>query len=239
MPTYAYWTEEKFLEKFRDTYESNERLVPETVTVGSAKALARMACDMNYVTLNSQNLSFTVTGPYDGKTAFVKDDDAGRLICSCEGPGLCFHKEAYLIVTKKNIEVNRTTYKLSTLRKKTRKTKGPSGRKKVAPINVNDVIPAPDSRLAQRETVLEEEDDAMESNIEQVENDDLMTSTPILKRSRLVLDSHCSMNPSAFQDSEDEDDRQGLHFYSEQSFLASTASRASTTGVDSFFLICG
>ena len=279
LPSYAYWPEEKFLEKFRENYDLIERPPQETNTVGSAKALARLACEMNYVALNSQSLCFTVTGPFDGKKATVEEDDEGRLLCSCEGPGLCFRKEAYLIVTKKVMKDNCTTYKLSTLRRKTRNTKGPSGRKKIAPINVNNVIPAPDSRAAQRSIELQDRDSSGSNERPLNDEENLATatatssgdeyedsnafnaksSTPVLKRSRIEVQhqstsisfnrgskenarqDHHSESPlqrnlrhptdfCEFQDSEDEDARMGLHFYSPHSLNASIASRVSTTG---------
>ena len=127
LPSYTYWRPEDFIKKFEENYPPQE--IPKLPPVTGNRALARIACDMGLVSMNPHIITYTVTEPYSDRREVVEERDGGRLECTCDDPGLCMHKEAYLRVTKKEYEGRITKYKLSEIRRNTRKVKGPSGRK--------------------------------------------------------------------------------------------------------------
>ena len=157
LPPYASWKEEEFVRIVRDgVYKPNKVVEKEGNFLQGRYALAKLACKLNYVSLNSQTLSYVVTDPYSGDQNSVQERD-GKVKCSCYDTGVCWHKLGYLIVTGKEMIQDRCTYSLSDMRTRTRKFKGPSGKK--GPLQMEDffdVQEAPDSKMAEERRELED-----------------------------------------------------------------------------------
>ena len=131
LPPYVHFTEDEFVALFKEGLFKPEQNVEKEINIlESRSAIAKLACKMQYVSLNSQTLNYVVTELYSGIRHVVEETN-GKLTCTCHDTGVCFHKVVYLHVTQKEIIEDRCTWSLSKLRKRTRKFKGRSGKKKL------------------------------------------------------------------------------------------------------------
>ena len=158
LPEYTFFPEDKLLEKFKENYSTAVRK-SESASVTGNKALARLACEMGYISLNPQTVSYTVTHPYDRTIATVTEDDSGALNCTCGHNSLCFYKEAYLRVTRKNFEEGQLEWHLNVIRKKTRNYKGPAGTKKPRKVDLDNLVGPADCDLRKKQAAIEFGDD--------------------------------------------------------------------------------
>ena len=129
LPPYVHLSEEEFAEIVKDgMYKPNQVVEKEGNFLQGRSAVAKLACKLQHVSLNSQTLCYVVTDPETGDKNTVEECD-GKLKCSCFNTGVCFHKLAYLHVTRKEIIEDRCTSSLSKLRARIRKFKGRSLKK--------------------------------------------------------------------------------------------------------------